>query len=102
EAELETFVRRALENREFVADLSVFVLRLLRPGRLNSLAQTLLKLTCPGAPDIYQGCELWVLSLVDPDNRRPVDFDLRRRMLERVRSMSPGQIWATLDDPEDP
>jgi len=48
-------------------------------GALNSLSQTLLKLTCPGVPDIYQGQEMWDFSLVDPDNRRPVDFDLRMR-----------------------
>jgi maltooligosyltrehalose synthase len=47
----------------------------------KSLAQTLLKLTAPGIPDIYQGAELWDLSLVDPDNRRPVDYSLRRRLL---------------------
>ena len=46
-------------------------------GAINSLTQTLLKLTCPGVPDIYQGQELWDFSLVDPDNRRPVDFELR-------------------------
>ena len=48
---------------------------------LNSLAQVAIKLTCPGVPDVYQGCEKWDLSLVDPDNRRPVDFEDRRRGL---------------------
>src|SRR5207248_87931 len=51
----------------------------------NSLAQLTLKLTCPGVPDVYQGCELWDFSLVDPDNRRPVDFDLRRSLLSDLR-----------------
>ena len=51
-------------------------------GLINSLAQTVLKLTCPGVPDVYQGQELWDFSLVDPDNRRPVDFEVRTRMLE--------------------
>ncbi|MCL6640358.1 MAG: hypothetical protein K6T92_03190, partial [Candidatus Rokubacteria bacterium] len=51
-------------------------------GALNSLAQTLVKITAPGVPDFYQGTELWDFSLVDPDNRRPVDFALRRRLLE--------------------
>jgi (1->4)-alpha-D-glucan 1-alpha-D-glucosylmutase len=55
-----------------------------RLGFRNSLVQTALKLTLPGMPDIYQGCELWDLSLVDPDNRRPVDYDLRRRVLEET------------------
>jgi (1->4)-alpha-D-glucan 1-alpha-D-glucosylmutase len=56
---------------------------LILPGRINSLAQTLLKLTAPGIPDLYQGTELWDLSLVDPDNRRPVDYTLRRRLLHK-------------------
>jgi len=57
-------------------------------GRFNSLSQTVLKLTCPGVPDIYQGTELWDLSLVDPDNRRPVDYELRRKLLAEKVSMS--------------
>lgn len=54
----------------------------LEPGRSNALAAKLVALTMPGVPDVYQGTELWDLSLVDPDNRRPVDFDLRRRVLD--------------------
>jgi (1->4)-alpha-D-glucan 1-alpha-D-glucosylmutase len=69
-----------------------FVGALVQPGRINSLAQTLLKLTCPGVPDIYQGTELWDLSLVDPDNRRPVDFDLRRRLLDEVDHLAPEAV----------
>jgi len=53
----------------------------LEPGRSNALAAKLVALTMPGVPDVYQGTELWDHSLVDPDNRRPVDFDLRRRVL---------------------
>ena len=56
------------------------------PGVVNSLAQTLLKLTVPGVPDIYQGCEGWDFSLVDPDNRRPVDFETRRRTLAQFEA----------------
>ena len=59
-------------------------------GRVNSLAQTALLLTCPGVPDLYQGTELWDLSLVDPDNRRPVDYALRRSLLERAGGRRPG------------
>jgi (1->4)-alpha-D-glucan 1-alpha-D-glucosylmutase len=55
-------------------------------GAVNSLAQTLLKLTVPGVPDLYQGTELWDLSLVDPDNRRPVDFARRRALLEALQA----------------
>jgi (1->4)-alpha-D-glucan 1-alpha-D-glucosylmutase len=54
-------------------------------GMWNSLAQTLLKMTVPGVPDCYQGCELWDLSLVDPDNRRPVDYNQRRRCLTELQ-----------------
>jgi (1->4)-alpha-D-glucan 1-alpha-D-glucosylmutase len=61
--------------------LEAFAARVAEVGRRNSLAMTLLKLTAPGVPDVYQGDELESLSLVDPDNRRPVDFALRRRLL---------------------
>jgi (1->4)-alpha-D-glucan 1-alpha-D-glucosylmutase len=63
-----------------------FAERLAELGERIALAQTLLKLTCPGVPDIYQGDELWNLSLVDPDNRRPVDWMLRRRFLGEARA----------------
>ena len=55
------------------------------PGRSNALGQKLVQLTMPGIPDVYQGTELWEDSLVDPDNRRPVDFARRIRLLERAR-----------------
>src|SRR5207237_6096552 len=55
-------------------------------GIYNSLAQTLIKITAPGVPDFYQGTELWDLTLVDPDNRRPVDYDTRRGALESLTS----------------
>ena len=63
-------------------------------GMINSLAQTMLKLGSPGVPDIYQGSELWELSLVDPDNRRPVDFPLRERLLADVSrgEADPGEM----------
>ncbi|HZP36268.1 MAG TPA: malto-oligosyltrehalose synthase [Methylomirabilota bacterium] len=64
-------------------------------GAVNSLAQTLLKLTVPGIPDLYQGTELWDLSLVDPDNRRPVDFARRQALLEALRGrMAEGEAAA--------
>ncbi|HEV3473372.1 MAG TPA: malto-oligosyltrehalose synthase, partial [Actinomycetota bacterium] len=71
---------------------------LIAPGRINSLSQTLLKLTCPGIPDFYQGCELWDLSLVDPDNRLPVDFAARRALLEEVTKMSCTEVLARSDE----
>jgi (1->4)-alpha-D-glucan 1-alpha-D-glucosylmutase len=83
---------------DWQAELAEFVAPLIAPGRLNSLAETLLKLTAPGVPDVYQGCELWTLSLVDPDNRRPVDFALRRRLLERLAAASPEEILAGMEE----
>jgi len=68
----------------FLADFTRFQARVAAFGALNSLAQVLLKVTAPGVPDFYQGTELWDLSLVDPDNRRPVDWELRRRLLHDV------------------
>jgi (1->4)-alpha-D-glucan 1-alpha-D-glucosylmutase len=65
----------------FLADFTRFQKTIARPGALNSLGQALLKLTVPGVPDTYQGNELWDLSLVDPDNRRPVDYRHRQRSL---------------------
>jgi (1->4)-alpha-D-glucan 1-alpha-D-glucosylmutase len=74
------------DNRPFLDDFRAFQRRISRYGLLNSLSQTLLKLASPGAPDTYQGTELWDFSLVDPDNRRPVDYDRRCRMLRELRS----------------
>jgi (1->4)-alpha-D-glucan 1-alpha-D-glucosylmutase len=68
----------------FLADFLPFQRRVSRFGLINSLAQTLLKLASPGVPDIYQGNELWDFSLVDPDNRRPVDYGLRRDALAAI------------------
>ena len=67
---------------EFLADFAKTCRPLWLAGAVNSLSQLALKLTAPGIPDIYQGCELWDLSLTDPDNRRPVDFRLRQSLLE--------------------
>jgi (1->4)-alpha-D-glucan 1-alpha-D-glucosylmutase len=69
----------------FLADFEPFARRVADLGTWNSLSQTVLKLTCPGVPDLYQGTELWDFSLVDPDNRRPVDFARRRELLESLR-----------------
>ncbi|HKW94026.1 MAG TPA: malto-oligosyltrehalose synthase [Methylomirabilota bacterium] len=66
-------------------------------GAVNSLAQTLLKLVAPGVPDFYQGTELWELSLVDPDNRRPVDFAARRALLDALRARLPADDAAACD-----
>ena len=63
----------------------------LEPGRSNALAAKLVALTMPGVPDVYQGTELWDLSLVDPDNRRPVDFACGGRVLARRRRRGRGE-----------
>ena len=67
-----------------VAEVAEFVARIDGPGRSNSLGQKLLQIAGPGVPDVYQGTELYEYSLVDPDNRRPVDWELRRRLLARI------------------
>jgi (1->4)-alpha-D-glucan 1-alpha-D-glucosylmutase len=82
-----SFVREALEvtrPNAFLSVLMPFEKRIARLGVCNSLVQTVLKLTLPGVPDFYQGAELWDLSLVDPDNRRPVDYRIRVEQLERI------------------
>ncbi len=82
------FVAAVLDERKnarFLNDVRAFVQRLNHFGLFNSLAQVLLKITAPGVPDIYQGQELWDFSLVDPDNRRPVDYERRRRMLRELK-----------------
>lgn len=92
------FVEAALGDAEFVADLARFVAPLVEPGRINLLALTLLKLTAPGVPDFYRGTELWDLSLVDPDNRRPVDYALRRRLLTELAAADLETILARAEE----
>jgi malto-oligosyltrehalose synthase len=75
-------------SRPFWESFAAFHKKVCDLGVTNSLAQLTLKLTCPGVPDIYQGCELWDLSMVDPDNRRPVDFEVRQKFLEANSSLS--------------
>src|SRR5207302_5606337 len=82
------FVARILDEKQsglFLSDLRGFQRRVSHFGLLNSLAQTLLKIALPGVPDTYQGTEVWDFSLVDPDNRRPVDYARRREMLRDLQ-----------------
>jgi (1->4)-alpha-D-glucan 1-alpha-D-glucosylmutase len=95
---LEAFVRGVLADEEHAAEVAAFVAPLVEPGRVNSLAQTLIKLTYPGVPDTYQGTELWDLSLVDPDNRRPVDYEMRAAVLGRSAAAGGAELWAGPDD----
>jgi (1->4)-alpha-D-glucan 1-alpha-D-glucosylmutase len=95
EAGLQRFVAGVLDAARpnpFLLDFAGFVEQLARPAAIASLAQLVLKLTVPGVPDIYQGGELWDFSLVDPDNRRPVDWSERRRLLNEVSDASLAEL----------
>jgi (1->4)-alpha-D-glucan 1-alpha-D-glucosylmutase len=83
------FVEQVLadgSSNAFLNDFKPFQRKIAFFGRLNSLAQILLKMTAPGVPDFYQGTELWDLNLVDPDNRQPVDYDIRRHILSQLKA----------------
>jgi (1->4)-alpha-D-glucan 1-alpha-D-glucosylmutase len=84
ESSMHALVDAAFDDAEVSAIVGGIVARLTPPGRSNALAAKLLQLTIPGVPDVYQGSELWEHSLVDPDNRRPVDFAERRALLARL------------------
>jgi (1->4)-alpha-D-glucan 1-alpha-D-glucosylmutase len=91
EAALQRFVGTVLDatrTNPFLTEFHAFVKSLQRLGAINSLSQLVLKLTVPGVPDIYQGGELWDFSLVDPDNRRPVDWNMRRVLLGEIADAS--------------
>jgi (1->4)-alpha-D-glucan 1-alpha-D-glucosylmutase len=92
EASVAGFIMALLADSGFRTDLGRFVARLERPAQVNSVAATLLKLTSPGVPDVYQGTEIWDNSLVDPDNRRPVDFELHRRRAQSLDGLSVDQV----------
>ena len=84
---VDRFVRASLSaspQNPFLPEFAAFVRRIQSAGLWNSLSQTLLKICSPGVPDFYQGCEIWDFSLVDPDNRRPVDYALRASLLARI------------------
>ncbi len=90
------FVERVLRSAPFLDDVKPFLRKVEHYGMFNSLSQLLLKITCPGVPDFYQGTELWNLTLVDPDNRRPVDYGLRTRLLDELRSRESSTDRAAL------
>ncbi|HTV20319.1 MAG TPA: malto-oligosyltrehalose synthase [Polyangiaceae bacterium] len=98
EAAVERFVYETLEpsaTNPFPEQMGRWIERIGRLGAINSLSQTLLRLTMPGLPDTYRGSELWDLSLVDPDNRRPVDYGFRRRLLDLTE-----RVASAFDDPD--
>jgi (1->4)-alpha-D-glucan 1-alpha-D-glucosylmutase len=94
EAAMLRWVRGVLADRTLGAELAAFVATLAPRARANSLAQLLIKLTAPGVPDFYQGCELVDLTLVDPDNRRPVDFAARQAALQKLAGTSLAELSA--------
>jgi len=101
ETALREFVVSILERREsnlFPAEVDTFNQRIARFGYFNSLSQLVCKLTAPGVPDIYQGCELWDDSLVDPDNRRPVDYSRRRELLESMSARPVSELLESMED----
>lgn len=90
---IETIMRDSRGN-QFLKDFQIFQKKISQYGLYNSLSQTLLKIASPGIPDFYNGTEIWDFSLVDPDNRRPVDYDIRIRMLEELKKQeSEIPLW---------
>jgi (1->4)-alpha-D-glucan 1-alpha-D-glucosylmutase len=101
DAAMQDFVARILDASSRNKFLPIFLpvaQEIARLGAINSLTQTLLKLTSPGVPDIYQGNEIWDYSLVDPDNRRPIDYNLRRQMLDGLTSAAPDELMRAWPD----
>jgi (1->4)-alpha-D-glucan 1-alpha-D-glucosylmutase len=103
EAAVERYVDGVLRAgaNPFADELQKFTERIAPFGFRNSLAQLALKFTCPGVPDVYQGCEQWNFSLVDPDNRRPVDYQALAHSLEAVEALyrqgwPMAEHWKTL------
>jgi (1->4)-alpha-D-glucan 1-alpha-D-glucosylmutase len=96
-----SFIEKVLDpslSGEFLEAFRPFQQRIAEYGIFNSLSQTLLKITAPGVPDVYQGTELWELSLVDPDNRRPVDFEQRRTYLSAIREQVKTDTLALIQE----
>lgn len=98
---LNRFIERVFdlaENQEFWQSFAEFKTKIAFYGVLNSLSQTLLKITCPGIPDFYQGTELWDFSLVDPDNRRPVNYSQRHEFLEGMDAAKLEELKSNYSD----
>ncbi len=92
------FIEKVVADEAFLAEFVPFQRRIARFGIVNSLAQSLIKMAAPGVPDIYQGTEMWDFSLVDPDNRRPVDFEFRRGALAQLHSGAETDLGALLKE----
>ncbi len=105
ESAVSNFVRAILgrtEDNKFLQDIEAFQSRISHIGAFNSLSQTVLKLTSPGVPDIYQGNEILDSKLVDPDNRQPVDYELRKKQLDDLQNLAanPESLSAISSTPE--
>jgi len=96
EQAMRDFVHATLADHNFVTEIEQMMAAMAPPAASNSLAQTLLKYTAPGVPDLYQGAELWDYRLVDPDNRSDVDFALRARLLREVAGMTVEAVMARM------
>ncbi len=92
------FLENLLNSAEFKKSFTGFHKKVAVNGALKSLSQSLLKITAPGIPDIYQGTELWDLSYVDPDNRRPVDYELRKNYLSEIDAIAPENLRQELQN----
>src|SRR5207245_5455815 len=100
-AAMHDFVAKILESsskNKFLPSFLPVVEEIAQLGAINSLTQTLLKLASPGVPDIYQGNDIWDFSLVDPDNRRPVDYHQRRVMLDTLAKVRPEELLQNWPD----
>ena len=98
---IKNFIAKILEpgaKNKFIPAFLPLAEQIARLGAINSLSQVILKLTAPGVPDIYQGNEIWDFSLVDPDNRRPVDYKLRREILDSLGQISPNELLSNWSD----
>lgn len=91
ERNLTSFINACFADADFMSHVERTVDLVRHEGEVNSLSATLLKLTSPGVPDLYQGTELWSVDLVDPDNRRPVDFVTREKMLDELSTLTAAQ-----------
>lgn len=93
EGRVRAFLEGIMQDDAFISMVEDLVDEIRLPGWKSSFVATLIRFTAPGIPDTYQGCELWEHSLVDPDNRSPVDYEERRELLRRVTEATPGEIF---------
>lgn len=98
EGKLREYISALYQNEAFCRAVDQFVSRVSPGGYYNSLSQCLLKMTAPGVPDVYQGCELWNFSLVDPDNRRDVDYDIRSTYLNEMENLTVPEITSRMEE----